>query len=271
MLLPVVRRTVDGMTPLQAALHYQEAGWSVVPAAVTGKRALVPWKRWQAAAPDPEQLRAWWRRRPRANPAIITGTLSGVIVVDVDPRHHGDHALAELEQRHGDLPWLAVVETPSGGCHVYLAHPGGRIGNSASRIGLGVDVRGDGGLALLPPSRRQDGQYQWVLGGPGSVPPMPPAWAELLRPPPRQPPEGARTAAGAVFPADAPGRLAGILKALQRTPEGQRNRCLYWCAKRLAEGAPAHWRQILADAALACGLEPGEIRDTLNSAMGVER
>jgi hypothetical protein len=74
------------------------------------------------------------------------------------------------------------------------------------------------------------------------------------------------------FPSRCPRQgLAGILKALQRTPEGQRNRCLYWCAKRLAEGAPAHWRQILADAALACGLEPGEIRDTLNSAMGVER
>ena len=124
------------MTPLQAALAYLQAGWSIVPAAIEGKRALVGWRHWQQAAADPDQLRAWWHRRPRANPALVTGAVSGVVVVDIDPRHCGNHALAELEQRHGDLPWLAVVETPSGGWHVYLRHPGGRIGNSQSRIGL---------------------------------------------------------------------------------------------------------------------------------------
>jgi hypothetical protein len=55
------------MTPLQAALAYQQAGWSIVPAAIEAKRALVSWTRWQQAAADPDQLRAWWRRRPRAN------------------------------------------------------------------------------------------------------------------------------------------------------------------------------------------------------------
>jgi Bifunctional DNA primase/polymerase, N-terminal len=285
MLLPVVRRTVDGMTPLQAALQYQEAGWSVVPAAVTGKRALVPWKRWQAAAPDPEQLRAWWRRRPRANPAVITGTLSGVIVVDVDSCHHGDHALAELEQHHGDLPWSAVVETPSGGVHAYLAHPGGRIANSASRIGLGIDIRGDGGIALLPPSRRPDGTYRWAVGGPHTVPPMPERWAQLLRPPPKDARLSTPAAPGAArrpgVGSDSPGghqqaaRLAGVLRVLERAPIGERNNRLYWAGCRLGEmldrGAPAHWRQVLADTARQCGLEPAEIEDTLDSALGAER
>jgi hypothetical protein len=263
------------MTPLQAALTYQQAGWSIVPAAIEGKRALVGWRHWQQATADPDQLRTWWRRRPKANLALVTGTISGVVVVDIDPRHHGDHALAELEQRHGDLPWTAVVETPSGGVHVYLAHPGGRIANSASRIGLGIDVRGDGGLALLPPSRRADGCYRWALGGPGGVPSMPAAWAELLRPPPGDAPGSTRRPSGADSPPGTSRRLAGILSALQRAPEGQRNNCLYWCGRRLAEmvdhGAPAHWRQVLADTALACGLEPAEIQDTLDSALGAER
>jgi hypothetical protein len=222
----------------------------------------------------------------QGQPALVTGAVSGVVVVDVGPRAGGDRALAELEQRHGDLPWSAVVETPSGGVHVYLAHPGGKIANSASRIGLGVDVRGDGGLALVPPSRRPDGQYRWAVGGPGTVPPMPPSWAELLRPAPRDATCSTRGALGA---AQRPGagshdlgggdqhaaRLAGWLRALQRAPVGQRNNCLYWCGRRLAEavyqGAPAHWRQVLADAARECGLEPAEIRDTLDSALGAER
>jgi hypothetical protein len=99
------------MTLLDAALAYAEGGWSVVPARVTGKRALVPWKPWQEAAADPEQLRAWWRRWPRANLAVVTGRISGIVVVDVDPRHGGDQTLAQLERDHGDLPRSALVAT----------------------------------------------------------------------------------------------------------------------------------------------------------------
>jgi hypothetical protein len=263
------------VTPLEAALAYQHAGWSIVPARVTGKRALVPWKRWQESAPDLEQLRAWWRRWPRANPAVVTGHVSGVVVVDVDVGHHGDRALAELERDHGRLPWASVVETPSGGWHVYLAHPGGRIPNSASRLGRGLDVRGDGGLALLPPSRRQDRQYRWVVGGPDTVPAMPAAWAELLRPRPRTAVPDTRTTSAAAQPPGGPrdaARLAGLLKALQRAPEGCRNAVLYWAGCRLAEmvaqGAPPSWANVLIRAGVAAGLEQAEVRDTMASALG---
>jgi hypothetical protein len=263
------------MTALEVILAYREAGWSIVPAAIEGKRALVPWRHWQQVAAGPEQLAEWQRRYPRCNWAVITGQLSGVVVIDIDVRHRGDRALAELEQIHGDLPWLAVVETPSGGWHVYLRHPGGRIPNSASRIGLGIDPRGDNGLALLPFSRRADGTYRWAVGGPDTVPPMPDSWAQLLRPAPKDANQGTRTAPGTDSPPVTSRRLVGILAALQRAPEGQRNSTLYWCGRRLGEmvdqGAPGHWRQLLTDTALACGLEPVEIQDTLDSALGVER
>jgi Bifunctional DNA primase/polymerase, N-terminal len=264
------------MTPLDCALAYCEAGWSVIPCRVTGKRSLVRWRPWQQMAPDPDQLRIWWGRWPKANLAVVTGRLSGVVVVDVDPRHRGDRALAELEREHGDLPWTAVVESPSGGHHVYLAHPGGRIANSASRIGLGVDVRGDGGIALLPPSRRMDGEYRWAVGGPATVPEMPAAWARLLRPSPRRPVAGPGRPLGAAQPPDGSrqnaARLAGVLRTLEQAPEGNRNAVLYWAGCRLAEmlaqGAPASWAEALVQAGVAAGLELSECRDTVASALG---
>jgi hypothetical protein len=266
------------VTPLDAALTYAGHGWSVVPARVTGKGSLVAWKSLQQTAADPGQLRAWWRRWPRANVAAVTGRLSGVVVIDVDVRHGGDGALAELERDHGALPRTAVVATPSGGIHVYLVHPGGgRIPNSASRLGRGLDVRGDGGIALLPPSRRPDGAYRWALGGPGSVPPMPTAWAELLRPPPRLAAAGTRTAPGASQPPDGSrggtaARLAGLLRTLQRAPAGQRNATLFWCGCRLAElmvdqGAPQAWVEILVRAGTATGLQEHEVRGTVASGL----
>jgi hypothetical protein len=260
------------MTDVQtAALAYTEHGWSVVPSRVTGKRALVPWKCWQQTAPDPEQIHTWWRRWPRANPAVITGRISGVVVVDIDPRHHGDRALAKLERDHGRLPWSAVVETPSGGTHVYLAHPGGRITNSASRIGHGLDVRGDGGLALLPPSRRPDGAYRWTAGGPATVPPCPDWLAELLRAAPRAgPPAPVRPSRTSGRPWHL-ARLHGLLDLLADAPQGQRNCRLFWASCRLgellAQGAPQGWAEVLVRAGTATGLSEREARGTVASGL----
>jgi Bifunctional DNA primase/polymerase, N-terminal len=260
------------VTPLDAALAYCEAGWSVIPARATGKRALVPWKCWQQTAPDPTQLAIWWRRWPRANVAVITGWVSGVIVVDVDPAHGGFDTLAALEAAHGRLPHAAVVETPSGGRHLYLAHPGGRIPNSAGQLGPGLDVRGDGGLALLPPSRRHGAAYRWVgLGGPATVPAMPAAWVELLRPP--VPPERSTPQRGA-RPSGHPrdlARMHGLLDQLAQAPQGERNNRLHWCACRLRElldqGAPQAWVELLVRAGVAAGLGEQECRRTVASGL----
>ena len=268
----------------RAACAYCRLGFSIVPAAAEGKRALVSWKRWQAQAADLELVERWWRRWPAANVAVVTGRLSGVVVVDIDPRHGGDRALAILESEHGDLPHRAMVETPSGGTHIYLAHPGYGIPNSAGRLGPGIDVRGDRGLALLPPSRRGLGSYRWAIGDPTTVPSIPNAWRRLQAPRPKPAVAGAGTASGRAQGTGRgwwdPGghrdaaRLAGLLRALQRAPEGQRNGTLYWCGKRLAEmlaeGAPESWVEVLVRAGVAAGLEPGECRSTVASALGRE-
>ena len=217
----------------RSAAGYCAAGWSIVPAAAEGKRSLVPWKQWQTVAPDLELVERWWRRWPAANIAVVTGRLSGVVVVDIDPRHGGDRALAILEADHGDLPWTAVVETPSGGTHIYFRHPGYGIPNSAGRVGPGIDVRGDRGLALAPPSRRGLGGYRWALGGPHELPAIPNRWRKLLAPRRVLPGSAAtRTALGA---AQAPGGYVGALVAwLERQP-AYVNNSLYWAALRAGE------------------------------------
>jgi hypothetical protein len=264
------------MTALAWALAYEREGLSVVPARLVGKRALVPWKPWQQTAADREQLRIWWRRWPRANVAIITGRVSGLVVVDVDPAYGGWDTLAKVEADHQLLDRSAAVETPSGGRHYWLRHPGGRLSNSAKpirdRYGPGVDIRGDGGLVLAPPSVRVAGEYSWRVGGPATIPEMPGWLVELLRPPPAP-----RRPTRPVDPAGvlAISRLAALERQVRTAAEGNRNDMLYWAGRRLAEmvdsGAPKDWAQVLEQAAVDAGLDKDEIADTIASALGGER
>jgi hypothetical protein len=115
------------------------------------------------ATTDPARIAEWWRRWPTANVAIRTGAVSGLVVLDVDPRHGGAATLAELERQHGKLPKTARALTGSGGQHIYFRHPGGELRNSAGSIGDGLDVRGDGGYVVAPPSLHESARrYRWM-------------------------------------------------------------------------------------------------------------
>ncbi len=92
---------------------------------------------------------------------LATGARSDVIVIDLD-RKGGVDGLAALRAL-GEVPDTLAVATPTGGFHLYFKHPGFRIGNSASVIGPGIDVRGDGGYVVLPPSpHKVGGHYEWI-------------------------------------------------------------------------------------------------------------
>src|SRR5262245_942503 len=165
---------------LSAALSYLPRGWRVIPLAGKVPR-LTAWPS-QATADEPT-VRRWWQTWPTADMGIATG--GGLLVLDVDPRHGGDTSLAELERCHGPLPATPRVLTGGGGVHLYFAvdQPSG------NRIGLapGIDVRGDGGFVVAPPSKHASGRgYAWELGAsPDDVPPAPaPAWLlDLIRAP----------------------------------------------------------------------------------------
>jgi Bifunctional DNA primase/polymerase, N-terminal len=255
------------VTPLEWALAYEREGLSVVPAPLAGKRALVRWRQWQQMAADPTQLRIWWQRWPKANVAIICGRISNLVVVDVDTGHGGLGTLTAMEADHQLLDRSATVETPSGGRHYWLRHPGGRLSNSnkaiRDRYGPGVDIRGDGGLVLAPPSVRLVGAYRWRVGGPSTVPPMPTWLADLLR---TRPPERRRVEASAEPTA---GRLAGLERKVRTAQPSNRNNMLYWAAHRLREmDAPTSWAEALEQAAVDAGLPRDEAASTIASALG---
>lgn len=148
----------------QAALGYAARGWSVIAAQPRGKRPIVRWKPFQSAAADEDRIRSWWRRTPDANVSIVTGEVSGLVVIDVDPRHGGDRSLAALEKRHGKLPATVESRTGGGGRHLYFAHPGAPLHNRAG-FEPGLDVRGDGGCIVAPPSIHPSGRpYAWAKG-----------------------------------------------------------------------------------------------------------
>jgi Bifunctional DNA primase/polymerase, N-terminal/Primase C terminal 1 (PriCT-1) len=126
-----------------------------------GKHPMVPHGVTQATT-DTERVSYWWRTRPDANIGLATGT---VVVIDIDPRHGGDRALAEFESKHYKLPPTWRVATGGAGEHLYFRAPPRRapIKNSVGQLGPGIDVRGLGGYVIAPPSRHISGQrYRWV-------------------------------------------------------------------------------------------------------------
>ena len=86
------------------------------------------------------------------NVAVRTGIESGLVVIDIDPQHGGSGTIRSLIANHSPLERGPVVRTGAGGWHLLFAHPGEAIRNSAgTRLGAGIDVRGDGGYVIAPP------------------------------------------------------------------------------------------------------------------------
>jgi putative DNA primase/helicase len=92
---------------------------------------------------------------------VATGADGGFVAVDVEA-DEGLETLAALERQHGALPDTVTSLTGRGGRHLLFAHPGVHVPN-AVRLWPGIDVRGDGGYIVAPPSRTI-GPYVWQIG-----------------------------------------------------------------------------------------------------------
>lgn len=164
---------------LEAALAYSRRGWAVLPlhgpnpggrcscghadcSSVAKHPRTTHGK--DDASSDASKLAAWWRSWPAANVGIRTGAECDLVVLDVDVDKGGPESLAALQEAHEVLPPTLTVRTGSGGEHRYFRHPGEPIRNDAGRkLGAGLDVRGDGGYIVAPPSIHATGcAYEWV-------------------------------------------------------------------------------------------------------------
>jgi predicted P-loop ATPase len=144
------------------AIHYAtNNGWHVFPAPAGKKKSHKSaehsdGRNWGMTT-DTDEIRRDFKRWPDANIGIVTGAVSGIFVVETDTAAHGDGvdgaaSLAALEAEHGALPETRMAISPSGSVHRYFRHPGRKVINSESVIAPGVDVRGDGGMVIAPPS-----------------------------------------------------------------------------------------------------------------------
>lgn len=122
-----------------------------------GSRELrASWKPMQTQLSSAEDLQTWYMQtRARGLLGMVTGELSGYVVIDVD--------LEGLPLLH-ELGWKPHVISPSGGAHLYLYHPGWFVPSSTSKSKKtsppGFDMRGDGGYIMFPPSRNRQGFYR---------------------------------------------------------------------------------------------------------------
>lgn len=169
------------MSLLQAAIIYATCGWAVLPCDPRGKVPLNA-NGSRGASADHAIVESWWRKWPTANVGIATGRASGLVVLDVDNANgkQGDRSLVALTKR-GYLPETLTSRTGSGGAHLFFQVPDGeRVANSQSKLGPGLDIRGDGGYVVAPPSIHANGKrYRWVRSD--AAPALFPNWvmAEL--------------------------------------------------------------------------------------------
>lgn len=169
------------MNTITFAKKYAEQGWQSFPIKERDKTPIVKWA--DVATTEENMLVGWWDTMPEANIAIACGKRSGIVVLDVDAGHGGYESLTVLFEKFGPLPTTPVSKTGSGGEHIFFKHPGIEIRNSAGKLGKGLDIRGDGGYVVAPPSVHPNGNvYEWEVR-PSETPlaDMPEWMIELLR------------------------------------------------------------------------------------------
>jgi hypothetical protein len=235
----------------QAALELASAGWFVFPVQERGKQPLVRWR--DESTSDADKVADWWDRWPNANIGIDCGK-SRLVVVDYDGV---------------EPPEVDTLQVKTGrGVHHYFYNPAEPVPNSASMLGDKIDVRGEGGYVLAPPSVHPSGAiYQWSEN---EIRPLP----QLLR-------ERMVRKKEEYHSDTVPTRLGGswgekILQSeaaiVRTTGEGKRNHQLFESALRVMSAVKGGhldkevaWSEML-NAAVGAGLDRDEADGTVLSA-----
>ena len=279
-----------------AALAYADLGWPVLPIAGMvggrcgcreGRDCTHPAKHpliregTRGATTDGETIQGWFESWSWAGVGIVTGARSGLVVLDVDPRHGGDETLVELVAAGLRLPATLTAQTGGGGQHYFFdAGRDGGVANTSGRLPIfgttpGLDLRGEGGYVVAAPSGHSSGgTYRWLSGDLGLA-----ALPEAFRP--------FRPAVQASLPQTNAAQLETYVRSAvgqerQRVldaPVGTRNDALNRAAFALGTlvGAAALSAEVvidlLSEAALAAGIPEREAARTIRSglAAGIAR
>jgi hypothetical protein len=285
-------------TLLAEALLYAQSGWKIFPLHLIengkcscgkadcdspGKHPIA------SAAPqgvynatsDTDKIQTWWTRYPRANIGMATGKASGFFVLDVD-LPEGAESLASLEAQNCKLPDTVKQNTGSGGLHLFFKIPANdEIKNSTSKVGLNLDIRGDGGYIVITPSRHVTGKsYAWQPGhGPEEIEiAEAPQWLiDLSKSKPKSPKRDLLQSTEVSFsPETSPYGLAaleGEIQALHVVPEGQRNDALNCSAFKIGqlvsggEISLSKAENTLQNTGVSMGLPKREVQATVKSGL----
>lgn len=280
------------------------------------------------ATTNVDQIETWWRRWPNALIGFPTGERSATVVVDLDPKEckladmyralrawcGGD--MRGVEPTDGELILPGAALTQSGGLHLYYLYPSTKtlealglpqVGNrsdmlrhfvahgEADRALSHIDVRGEGGYVIAPPSIMTNGaKYRWLVppkgagGGRFRLPYMPAALVEIVcglrKPKAVAAEEAKRLEKSARFSgkeisdvrvrAFVKSAVDGALKFAAQQGEGNRNAGVYWAATRLASFVnggvlPRAEAEALLLSHLPAGVSPSErkIQNTIKSGL----
>jgi hypothetical protein len=175
-------QVVNAPEPRERALEYAALGWRVFPIYEVIDLGEAGWKcacgdaecgrpgkhprtkdGLNEATTDRVTIEGWWSRWPAANVGIATGRASNILVVDADcaDGKPGVMNLTALSAKHGGMPNTPIVNSGSGGFHLYFIW-NEHVKTGANVLGEAIDVRSDGGYIIAPPSRHYSGkQYEW--------------------------------------------------------------------------------------------------------------
>lgn len=221
----------------ETAMEYRRRSFSVIPIKPRDKRPLIPWEQFQKQPADDAQIEQWGKEFNGANIGIVTGAISGLVVIDLDSAEAKDK-LKEL------FPTFDLTKVPRArtgkGWQLFFKHPGVAVPNRAGVI-PGLDVRGDGGYVVAPPSIHPNSKtYKWEVPINSELPKLPVELFNLITSSnPNE--QGAR-------------ERFDTAKALAGVPEGQRDETLFKlaCKLRAADIPQGIAESLILEAARNC-------------------
>lgn len=144
---------------LKTALRYvNDLGLSIIPVRADNKKPFIKWAEYQKSIATKEQITKWFTEYPNAMIGIVTGEISGIMVIDCD----SEKAYQSIQESLPEIFQTWIAKSPRG-YHIYFKYPEKGVSNATSIID-DVDVRGEGGYIIASPSINSKGEkYSWII------------------------------------------------------------------------------------------------------------